>query len=136
MIEFKKYTGKEPYEQFLENVTPEDNVLIQVPHLISGVFNQELLEHQNTISFLLYSKYKCNRILDIRGHYPVDNIERYLYDKVYVYINIFCLEGIYVDTEQEFNMTKYAYNIDMQNSLYDVMVYWGDKYELCSRKNG
>lgn len=118
----------------MDTVSAEENVLIQIPHLISGVFNQELPEHQNTISFLLYSKGRCNRILDLRGHYPAENTERYLYDKVYVYINVFQLEGILVETEEEFAITTHAYHADMDNSSFDVKVYWGDHYKFCSKK--
>jgi hypothetical protein len=134
MIQTRLYTGEKPYTEFMETVTPGENIRVHIPHLQTGVFKRYLPEHINTISFILESKFRCNRILDIRGHYPVTSPERYLYNKVYVYLNVFQLEGIIVDTEEEYEITKYAYGVDMREMTYDLAVYWRDQHEMFRKK--
>lgn len=134
MIQTRLYTGKKPYTEFMETVTLGENIRVYIPHLQTGVFKRDLPEHINTISFIMESKFKCNRILDIRDHYPVTSSEQYLYDKVYVYLNVFQLEGIILDTKEEYEITKYAYHTNMIELTFDLDIYWEDLHDFCRKK--
>lgn len=112
-----------------------EQIRIRVPHLITGIF-QKTEEHRKAITALLdTSRF---RVLDLRKHCEVENLEEYIYSRVTPYINIFKTDGCIAGSNKEFQILEYIYQYELCRLDWDFYLYKPDglEYRIIWRREG
>lgn len=112
-----------------------ERIRIIVPHLITGIFHKTA-DHRKAITALLDTG--SFRVLDLRNHYEVENLEEYIYNRVTPYINIFKTDGCIAGSNKEFQILEYIYQYELCRLDWDFYLYKPDglEYRIIWRREG